>query len=133
VARPDTLDVHLAAQAADNQATAQALGPRKGRSAPPPVIANYHDLLKAQALRVTAAQADGLTNAIHNLQSSKFLMRGSVRWDEPLDQALMTIACQNQDAATAGDWARSFITRQAEVMAHIHVREVEVVETTLIK
>jgi len=57
-------------------------------------------------------------------------MRGSVRWDESLDQAMVTIACQHQDAASAGDWARSFIRRQAEVMAHIHVRDVEIVETT---
>lgn len=62
--------------------------------------------------------------------SSKLLMRGSVRWDESLDQAMVTIACQHQDAASAGDWARSFIRRQAEVMAHIHVRDVEIVETT---
>lgn len=53
VARPDTLnDVHLAVQAADDQAAAQSQGHRKARSAAPPVIANFHDLLKARALRL---------------------------------------------------------------------------------
>jgi hypothetical protein len=48
VARPDTLDdVHLAAQAAENQADA---ADTRRSSAPPPVIANFHDLLKARAL-----------------------------------------------------------------------------------
>jgi hypothetical protein len=53
VARPDTLDdVHLAAEAAENQAEATATGSGKGRGAAPPVIANFHDLLKARALRL---------------------------------------------------------------------------------
>jgi hypothetical protein len=47
VARPDTLDdVHLAAQAAENKASPHAAGTA------PPVIANFHDLLKARALRL---------------------------------------------------------------------------------
>jgi hypothetical protein len=46
VARPETLDdVHLAAQTAQDQADAGK--PRTGR---PPVVANFHDLLKARAL-----------------------------------------------------------------------------------
>jgi hypothetical protein len=50
VARPDTLDdVHLAAQAAQNQT--DAITDSKGtRRSSPPVIANFHDLLKARAL-----------------------------------------------------------------------------------
>ena len=49
VARPDTLDdVHLAARAAENQAAGQSTR----RGAPLPVIANFHDLLKARALRL---------------------------------------------------------------------------------
>lgn len=50
VARPDTLDdIHLAAQAAKKGAESTANGSGKRRTAGP-VIANFHDLLKARAL-----------------------------------------------------------------------------------
>ena len=53
VARPDTLDdVHLADLAAENLTGVEAPATRKGRGAAPPVIANFHDLLKARALRL---------------------------------------------------------------------------------
>ncbi len=53
VGRPDTLDdVHLAAEAAEDQAEATSSGSGKGRAAAPPVVANFHDLLKARALRL---------------------------------------------------------------------------------
>jgi hypothetical protein len=53
VARPDTLDdVHLADLAAENLTGVEAPATRKGRDAAPPVIANFHDLLKARALRL---------------------------------------------------------------------------------
>lgn len=51
VARPDTLDdVHLAARAIGN--TAPAPHRPTHNDGPPPVVANFHDLLKARALRL---------------------------------------------------------------------------------
>jgi hypothetical protein len=53
VARPDTLDdVHLAAQAADTADTAGIPAGHAENIGPAPVIANFHDLLKARALRL---------------------------------------------------------------------------------
>jgi hypothetical protein len=78
--------------------------------------------------QVTGGQAGMLSSAIANLASSRFLMPGTVQWNDALDQAVVTIACQNQDAAAAEEWARAFVRKQAEVMAHIHVLDVEIAE-----
>ena len=51
VARPDTLDdVHLAEQAGDGAQAAQSPARRTGSNSPPLAV-NFHDLLKARALR----------------------------------------------------------------------------------
>lgn len=53
VARPDALaDLHPASQAADTPDTARAPAGRTESGGPPPVIASFHDLLKARALRL---------------------------------------------------------------------------------
>jgi hypothetical protein len=52
VARPDTLDdVHLAEQAGDEAGTARSPARRAGSNSPPLAV-NFHDLLKARALRL---------------------------------------------------------------------------------
>jgi hypothetical protein len=58
VARPDTLDdVHLAAQTAQDQAEAATASDSR-RTGAAPVVANFHDLLKARALTLGDPAAD---------------------------------------------------------------------------
>jgi hypothetical protein len=44
-----------------------------------------------------------------------------------LDEATVTIECEAHDPSTAAETVRSIIRRNAELVAHIGVRDVEIV------
>lgn len=51
----------------------------------------------------------------------------AVRWDM-LDEATVTIECEAHDPSTAAEKVQSIISRNAELVAQIGVREVEVIK-----
>ena len=84
--------------------------------------------------RMTAGPYPSLTNARRsNFQAAVAATHrtGSlkppvVRWDM-LDQAAVTMECEAHDPSTAADTVRSVIRRSAEFVAHIGVRDIEIV------
>ena len=74
---------------------------------------------------VTEEQRQRFTEAIHHLHSN-VVMQPSVTWDEP-GQAQVTLACGGEDASSAAGRAKSIIDGNAAKVAHIYVREVEVI------
>jgi hypothetical protein len=84
--------------------------------------------------RMTAGPYPGLTNARRsNFQAAiaathrtGYLEPPAVRWDM-LDEATITIECEAHDPSTAAETVRSIIRRNAEFVAHIGVRDVEIV------
>jgi hypothetical protein len=84
--------------------------------------------------RMTAGPYPGLTNdrrssfqaAIAATHRTGHLQPPVVRWDM-LDEATVTIECQAHDPQAAAETVRSVIRRSAEFVAHIGVREIEIV------
>lgn len=84
--------------------------------------------------RMTAGPYPGLTNAHRsNFQAAiaathrtGYLEPPAVRWDM-LDEATITIECEAHDPSAAAETARSIIRRSAEFVAHIGVRDIEIV------
>ena len=94
-----------------------------------------HRLRKFQVTaRVTAGPYPGLTNArrsafqaaIAATHRTGYLQAPTVRWDM-LDEATVTIEWEAHDLPTAAEAVRSIIRRNAEFVAHIGVREIEIV------
>jgi hypothetical protein len=84
--------------------------------------------------RVTAGPYPELTNARRsNFQAAiaathrtGHLTPPAVRWDM-LDEATVTIECEAHDPSAAAETVRSIIRRAAEFVAHIGVRDIEIV------
>lgn len=80
--------------------------------------------------RTTPAQRDRFKSAIENELQPHFrgIVQPSVQWDEQRDQALVTLASYGNDAADAGERAKGLVMAQAQNVAHIYVKDAEVVE-----
>jgi hypothetical protein len=76
---------------------------------------------------LTDARRSSFQAAIAATHRTGHLNRPTVRWDM-LDEATVTIECEAHDPATAAETVRSIIRRNAEFVAQIGVRDVEVVE-----
>jgi hypothetical protein len=83
--------------------------------------------------RMTADPYPGLTNArrsnfqaaIATTHRTGYLKPPAVRWDM-LDEATITIECEAYDQSIAAETVRSIIRRNAEFVAHIGVRDIEI-------
>ncbi len=83
--------------------------------------------------RMTAGPYPSLTNdrRSHFQAAIAATLRGgdlrppTVRWDM-LDEATITIDCEAHEASSAAESARSVIRRAAEFVAHIGVRDIEI-------
>ena len=83
--------------------------------------------------RMAAGPYPGLTNdrrsnfqaAIAAAHRTGYLKAPTVRWDM-LDEATVTIECEAHEPSTAAETVRSIIRRNAEFVAHIGVREIEI-------
>jgi hypothetical protein len=53
----------------------------------------------------------------------------SVRWDM-LDEATVTIECEAHDRPAAAETVRSIVRRNAEFVAHVGVRDIEIVSVS---
>jgi hypothetical protein len=94
---------------------------------------------RLRKFEVTARMTAGLYPSLTNTRRSNFqaaiaathrtgyLKPPTVRWDM-LDEATVTIECEAHDPSTAAETVRSIIRRNAEFVAQIGVREIEVVE-----
>src|SRR6266849_874627 len=94
---------------------------------------------RLRTFRVTARMTAGPYPALTNARRSSFqaaiaathrtgyLKRPAARWDQ-LDEATVTIECEAHDPAAAAETVRSIIRRNAEFVAQIGVREIEVVK-----
>ena len=84
--------------------------------------------------RMTAGPYPALTNdrrshfqaAIAATHRAGYLKPPTVQWDM-LDEATVTIECEAHEPPTAAEIVRSIIRRNAEFVAHIGVREIEIV------
>jgi hypothetical protein len=87
--------------------------------------------------RMTAGPYPSLTNARRsNFQAAiaathrtGYLQPPTVRWDM-LDEATVTIECAAHDRSTAAETVRSIIGRSAEFVAHMGVRDIEIVSVS---
>jgi hypothetical protein len=87
--------------------------------------------------RMTAGHYPRLTNdrrsdfqaAIAAAHRTGYLMPPTVRWDM-LDEATVTMECEAHEPSTATETIRSIIRRNAEFVAHIGVREIEILSVS---
>jgi len=83
---------------------------------------------------MTAGPYPALTNdrrshfqaAIAATHCTGYLKPPAVQWDI-LDEAAVTIECEAHEPATAAEIVRSIIRRSVEFVAHIGVREIEII------
>jgi hypothetical protein len=75
---------------------------------------------------LTDARRSNFQAAIAATHRTSYLKPPMVRWDM-LDEATVTIECEARDRSVAAETVRSIIRRNAEFVAHIGVREVEIV------
>jgi hypothetical protein len=84
--------------------------------------------------RMTAGPYPALTNdrrshfqaAIAATQRTSDLKPPTVRWDM-LDEAIVTLECEAHEPPIAAETVRSIIRRSAEFVAHIGVRDIEII------
>ena len=84
--------------------------------------------------RMTAGPYPALTNdrrsnfqaAIAATHRTGYLKPPATRWDM-LDEAVVTIECEAHEPSVAAETVRSIIRRNAELVAHIGVREIEII------
>jgi hypothetical protein len=84
--------------------------------------------------RMTAGQYPALTNdrrsffqaAIAATHRTGDLEPPAVRWDM-LDEATVTMECQAREPSAAAETIRTIIRKNAELVAHIGVREIEII------
>jgi hypothetical protein len=81
--------------------------------------------------RGTDEQRQRFTDAIHALHS-RVVMQPAAEWEGP-DQARVTLACQAEDTSSAAERARAIIERNAANVAHIYVKDIDVIETTTLE
>ena len=96
---------------------------------------------RLRKFQVTARITAGLYPALTDARRSSFqaaiaathrtgsLEPPAVRWDM-LDEATVTMQCEAHDPATAAETVRAIIRRNAEFVAQIGVRDIEVVKIT---
>jgi hypothetical protein len=89
--------------------------------------------------RITARMTAGLYPALNDQRRSSFQAaiaathrtgyfdQPTVHWDM-LDEATVTIECEAHDPAAAAETVRSIIRRNAEFVAHIGVREIDILD-----
>jgi hypothetical protein len=77
--------------------------------------------------RVTNAHRSNFQAAIAATHRTGHLKPPVVLWDM-LDEAIVTIECESPDPATAAETVKSIIRRNAEFVAQIGVREIEVTQ-----
>jgi hypothetical protein len=94
---------------------------------------------RLRKFEVTARMTAGLYPSLTDARRSKFqaaiaathrtsyLKRPAVRWDM-LDEATITLECEAHDRSTAAETVRSIIRRNAEFVAQIGVREIEIIK-----
>jgi hypothetical protein len=83
---------------------------------------------------MTAGPYPALTNdrrshfqaAIAATYRTGYLQPPSVQWDM-LDEATVTIECEAHESPAAAETVRSIIRRSAEFVAHIGVREIDII------
>jgi hypothetical protein len=86
---------------------------------------------------MTAGPYPSLTNdrrssfqaAIAATHRTGYLTPPTVRWDM-LDEATVTMECEAHEPSAAAETVRSIIRRNAEFVAHIGVREIEVLSVS---
>ena len=92
---------------------------------------------RLRKFRVTARMAAGPYPALTNDRRSFFQaaiaatpqaghLDPPVRWDM-LDEATVTLECEAHEPSAAAETARSIIRKSAEFVAHIGVREIEII------
>lgn len=116
---------------------ADTIEPLLAAGGPPPKTPGQR-LRKFQVTaRMTAGPYPGLTNdrrstfqaAIAAAHRTGYLQRPTVRWDM-LDEATVTIECEAHDPSTAAETVASIIRRNAEFVAHIGVRDIEILSVS---
>jgi hypothetical protein len=93
--------------------------------------------------RVTARMTAGLYPALTDQRRSSFQAAiaathrtgyrnpSAVQWDM-LHEATITIECEVHDRSAAADTVRSIIRRNAEFVAHIGVRDIDILDISLV-
>jgi hypothetical protein len=76
--------------------------------------------------RITGAHRSSFQAAIAATHRTGHLKPPAVLWDM-LDEAIITIECEAQEPSVAAETVRSIIRRNAELVAQIGVREINVV------
>jgi hypothetical protein len=76
---------------------------------------------------LTNARRSNFQAAIAATHRTSYLNPPAVRWDM-LDEATITLECEAHDRPAAAETARSIIRRNAEFVAQIGVREIEVIK-----
>jgi hypothetical protein len=102
--------------------------------APGQRLSKYHVVA-----RMTAGLYPSLTNerrsnfqaAIAATHRTSYFRRPAVLW-EKLNEATVTIECEAHDPSAAAEAVRSIVRRNAEFVAHIGVREVEILSISLV-
>jgi hypothetical protein len=79
---------------------------------------------------LTDARRSNFQAAIAATHRTSYLKRPTVRWDM-LDEATITLECEAHDRSAAAETARSIIRRNAEFVAQIGVREIEIIKISL--
>ncbi len=78
---------------------------------------------------LTDARRSNFQAAIAATHRAGYLQPPTVLWDM-LDEAVITIQCEAHDPSTAAETVRSIIRRNAEYVAQIGVREIEVIKVS---
>jgi hypothetical protein len=78
---------------------------------------------------LTDARRSSFQAAIAATYRTGYLRRPTVLWDM-LDEAVVTIECESHDAAAAAETVSSIIRRNAEYVAQIGVREIDVINVS---
>lgn len=94
---------------------------------------------RLRTFEITARMTAGLYPSLTNARRSNFqaaiaatyrtgyLKPPTVQWDM-LDEAIIILECEAHDPLAAAETAQSIIRRNAEFVAHIGVREIEIVK-----
>ena len=75
---------------------------------------------------LTNQRRSNLQAAIAATHRTGYLNLAAVHWDK-LNEATVTMECEAHDPSAAAETARSIIRRSAEFVAHIGVRDIEIV------
>ena len=86
--------------------------------------------------RMTAGQYPALTNDRRSFFQAAIAATDQARGHEPpvrwdmLDEATVTLECEAHEPSAAAEIIRSVIRKNAELVAHIGVREIEIISIT---